>query len=103
MRRIVTSSSGNLVGQSPAMLPTLYRPPIGGADRTTTGYRGRSGIYELIGFDDRLRELVHDGASEQVMLEHVRRRTPGILQDGWEKVVSGVTSVEEVLRVTRQE
>ena len=65
-----------------------------------TGYRGRTGIYELIPVDDELRLLIHEGAGEQTMLEHARKHTKSIFDDGREKVLEGITSVEEVLRVT---
>ena len=68
-----------------------------------TGYRGRTGIYELIAVDDGLKQLIHDRSSEQVLTRHVRRSAPSIRQDGKAKVLAGVTSVQEVLRVTRQD
>jgi general secretion pathway protein E len=89
-------------GQDPTPGLTLYRPQVSTTERHL-GYRGRTGIYDLISVDQLLRDLIHEGASEQDMQQHVRRSTPGILADGWEKVVAGLTSVEEVLRVTRQE
>ena len=66
------------------------------------GYRGRTGIYELVVVDDEMRELIHDKASEQHLERHARKRTPGIRTDGWRKVMAGDTTVEEVLRVTRE-
>lgn len=65
-----------------------------------TGYRGRTGIYELIPVDDQLRLLIHEGAGEQTMLAHARKNSTSIFDNGREKVMEGVTSVEEVLRVT---
>jgi len=65
-----------------------------------SGYRGRTGIYELIHVDDHLRMLIHEGAGEQVMLEHARKNSFSIFDDGRSKVLEGITSVEEVLRVT---
>lgn len=65
-----------------------------------TGYSGRTGIYELIEIDDDLRLLIHEGASEQQMLEAARQRYPGIQEDGRRKILAGETSIEEVLRVT---
>ncbi len=64
------------------------------------GYKGRTGIYELIPVDDQLRLLIHEGAGEQKMLAHSRTICNSIDQDGRDKVLSGITSVEEVLRVT---
>ncbi len=68
-----------------------------------TGYRGRTGIHELLVVDEPIRELVHNGHGEQAIEKHVRKTTPGIRQDGMEKVMQGITTREEVLRVTREE
>jgi general secretion pathway protein E len=65
-----------------------------------SGYRGRTGIYELIEIDDMLRTLIHEGAGEQKMLAEARLRYPGIDADGKRRVLAGETSLEEVLRVT---
>jgi general secretion pathway protein E len=78
--------------------PTLYRPTSSGA-----GYRGRTGIYELVQIDDELRTLIHDGTSEADLERHARQSTPSIRDDGIAKVLRGVTSLEEVLRVTRED
>ncbi len=68
-----------------------------------SGYRGRTGIYELIEVDDTLRQMIHDGAGERAMTEHVRMTTPGIRADGVRRILDGSTSIEEVVRVTREE
>jgi general secretion pathway protein E len=65
-----------------------------------TGYSGRSGIHELIEVDKKLEELIHDGASEQQLEAYARSKSPGILQSGRQKVISGQTTLREVLRVT---
>ena len=78
---------------------TVYAP-VGCDNCHHTGYRGRTGIYELIPVDDELRQLIHEGAGEQVMLGHVRKICKSIDHDGRDKVMKGMTSVEEVLRVT---
>jgi general secretion pathway protein E len=81
---------------------TLYRPRANLAERHA-GYKGRTGIYELVVVDDTMRRLIHEGASEAELDRHARSRSPSILEDGWRKCASGVTSSEEVLRVTREE
>ncbi len=66
-----------------------------------TGYRGRTGIYELFRVDDAIRPLIHDRASEQALRAHLAGRgMRGLRADGMRWVEQGVTSVEEVLRVT---
>lgn len=77
----------------------LFHPK--GCDKCNhSGYRGRSAIYELIEIDDALRQLIHESAGEQVMLNHARKSSTSIDQDGRERVLAGQTSIEEVLRVT---
>lgn len=66
-----------------------------------TGYRGRSGIYELILIDDTLRGMIHDGVNEQEMEAHCRKTATGLFDDGIHRVLAGQTSIAEVLRVTR--
>ena len=68
-----------------------------------TGYAGRNGIYEFVEIDDITRNMIHDGASEQAVENHVHQRVPTIRQDGMRLVLSGRTSLEEVLRVTRED
>ena len=68
-----------------------------------TGYRGRTGIHELLLVDDKVRELVHNGHGEQAIEKYARKHAPSIRQDGLAKVAAGLTTLEEVLRVTREE
>lgn len=68
-----------------------------------TGYRGRTGIHELLVVDEDIRELIHNGKGEQAIEKYVRKSTPSIRDDGCDKVLKGMTTLEEVLRVTREE
>ncbi|MGA0084854.1 MAG: type II secretion system ATPase GspE [Steroidobacteraceae bacterium] len=77
---------------------TLYR-----ANPNTAGFRGRTGIYEVVVVDDTLRRLIHDGASEAELEQHARTLTPSIREDGRAKVLRGETTLDEVLRVTRED
>jgi general secretion pathway protein E len=80
--------------------PTLYRAR--GCEKCNQlGYRGRTGIYELVTIDDTMRSMIHDGAGEIELEREARKSSPGIRQDGWRKVLEGETTVEEVLRVTQ--
>ncbi len=68
-----------------------------------TGFRGRTGIYEYVTVDANLRRMIHDGASEQDIEQYARTLTPGIRDDGLDRISHGLTTFEEVLRVTRAE
>ncbi len=65
-----------------------------------TGYRGRTGIYEIIEIDDAMRQMVYGGANEQDILQVARQHYPGIETDGRRRIMAGETSIEEVMRVT---
>jgi general secretion pathway protein E len=80
--------------------PTLYRPR-GCATCNELGYRGRTGIYELVSVSDAMRAMIHDGDGELALEQLARQHSPSMRQDGWRIVLEGTTSVEEVLRVTQ--
>jgi len=65
------------------------------------GYRGRTAIYELIVIDEALRRLIHDGAAEQDLEAHARLHSPSLAEVGRRAVLAGVTTPEELLRVTQ--
>lgn len=67
------------------------------------GYRGRTGIHELLLVDDNVRELIHGGRGELAIEKYIRQSVPSIRHDGMSKVLFGITTLEEVLRVTREE
>jgi general secretion pathway protein E len=76
---------------------------VGCPECAGTGYRGRTGIHELLVMNDALQAMVHDGVSDQAIRDHARAGGMRTLrEDGNRLVVSGVTSVEEVLSATRE-
>jgi general secretion pathway protein E len=87
----------NIPADAPS--PTLYRASA----EATQGFKGRTGIYELVLVDDTLRTMIHDGTSEHEMERYARTLTPSIRDDGRTKILAGITTVEEVLRVTRED
>ncbi len=69
-----------------------------------TGYRGRVAILEVLGFDDKLREMVIDRAS----IDEIRRYAASqgmktLREDAIEKHKKGITTMEEVIRVTSED
>ena len=66
-----------------------------------TGFKGRCGIYELLVIDDSIRELILKKTTAQAICDQGRKKGMRTLrEDGWDKVIKGVTTVEEILRVT---
>jgi general secretion pathway protein E len=80
----------------------IYRA-IGCTECNFKGYRGRVGIHELLPVDEKVRELIHDGHGELIIEKYVRQSCASIRQDGFDKVMLGQTTLEEVLRVTRED
>ncbi len=81
---------------------TLYAPE-GCKACNHSGYTGRSGIYELVVLDEKLRTMIHDMSSERELERHARTHSPSIREDGLRLVLQGITTLEEVLRVTRED
>ena len=68
-----------------------------------SGYLGRTGVYELLEVDEALRAAIHAREGEQRLGELARARGfRSLAQDGERWVAAGVTSAEELLRVTRE-
>jgi general secretion pathway protein E len=78
---------------------TLYRSGCGCEGCGDTGYRGRTGIYELVTVDEHMRTMIHDGKGEQQLNGYARSRSDSLQQDGFRRVLNGETSLDEVLRV----
>lgn len=77
--------------------------PVGCPTCHGDGYRGRTGIHEVVPVDRTLEALIHDGASEAELTKHARTLGPSLLDDGVLKIREGLTSVAEVARVVREE
>ena len=68
-----------------------------------TGYQGRTGIYELLPVDESVRELILQRADANTLRQKAISQGMQILAgDGWHKVAQGLTTVQEVLRVTQE-
>jgi len=65
------------------------------------GYKGRLGIYELIEMDDGFRTIIHDQASEGELTEYARKSSKSLMQNGFDRVIAGETTIDEVFRVTQ--
>jgi general secretion pathway protein E len=74
-----------------------------GCEQCQHGYRGRIGIYELISVTPAISTLIHQGASEQALTDEARKGARSLFQDGRQRVIDGQTSLDELLRVTRED
>lgn len=82
----------------------LFQKGEGCRECNNTGFRGRIGIYEVMLFDNRIKELTQEGVTESVIREYLQEigwRT--LRQKALDLVEQGESTLEEVLRVTRAE
>ncbi len=69
-----------------------------------TGYQGRTGLHELLVIDDALRRLILDGAdSTRLHQQAIANGMIGLFDDGLRKVAAGITSLDEVMRMTEDQ
>ncbi len=77
--------------------------PVGCAECLQSGYKGRTGVYELMVADEAVRGLIHARAAEsQLFVAAEAAGMRSMREDGERLVAEGVTSAEEVMRVTRE-
>jgi general secretion pathway protein E len=77
--------------------------PVGCEACGHTGYKGRTGVYELMVADDAVRSLIHNRAAESELQAAAQAAgLRSMREDGERLIAAGVTSLEEVLRVTRE-
>src|SRR5208283_3587626 len=70
-------------------------------DCNFTGYKGRIGIFELLVVSEPIRDLILQRAATNVIAKKARQEGMMTMrEDGWQKVLAGITTIEEILRVT---
>lgn len=68
-----------------------------------TGYRGRVGIFEMMQLNEEIRRLIMGNEDAGALTSAAKRNGMNTLrEDGWDKIRRGVTTVDEVLRVTQE-
>lgn len=78
--------------------------PVGCETCRGTGYRGRTGIYEILTISDAIRQLIVDRKSAaEIKTEALAAGMRTLRQDGWRKVLAGMTTLEEIVRVASED
>jgi len=79
----------------------FYHP--GKSEECTDGYKGRIGIYEVLELSEEIKQLVvKETTANQIHEQAVKEGMITMMEDGFIKAVQGITSIEEVLRVTKE-
>lgn len=102
-KRAVAVSSAELPPDFPKdEAPDAIFEPVGCRECSDSGYSGRIGVFELLTTDETLQEMCANNESSTRIRSHALKHGMTTLrQSGWEQVMAGVTSVEEVVRITR--
>ncbi len=99
--KLATAEECRVMKLNPLEPPTLYHP-VGCEHCNGIGFRGRKGIYELISINQELRNLIHDNVGEAAIEKTARMQFPSIREDGFQRVLAGETTLEEVLLITSE-
>ncbi|MCS6926447.1 MAG: type II secretion system ATPase GspE [Candidatus Binatia bacterium] len=101
---VVLPSNGGPAHAHPQVPVAVYEAQ-GCEQCAMTGYRGRSGIFELLVINEGVRQLILQRSSADVIRNFAvtQQKMRTLREDGWRKVREGTTSVAEVLRVTQEE
>lgn len=84
-----------------ALLPQQFYQPVGCLECRNTGYMGRAGVYEIMALSDKLTRQITDRCElEQLRLDAYKEGMKSLRLNGAQKVAAGLTTVEEILRVT---
>jgi general secretion pathway protein E len=95
-------AEAQLMGVDISKQPLILYHPKGCAACYHGGYQGRMGIYELIQIDNEFRDAIYNQATTLELEALARKQTISIRDNGFEQVKLGLTSLDEVLRVTRE-
>jgi type IV pilus assembly protein PilB len=82
----------------------IYKPKPGGCEACSgNGYKGRAGIYQVMPISDEMKRLIMSGANSIAIADQARKEgIPDLRESGIKKVRDGITSLEELNRVTQE-
>ncbi len=82
---------------------TMYAPNPEGCDACSSGYKGRVGIYQVMPISEAMKRLIMEGKNAMVLADQAKKEgIPDLRESGLKKVADGMTSLEEVNRVTQE-
>lgn len=97
-KRFATEAESKVLGYENKSIEIF--DPVGCAVCQGTGFRGRLGLFETLWFDEQLARLVAKGADEQTLEQAAGDKLRFMWQDGCEKVLRGMTTLDEIQKVT---
>jgi len=102
-KKELKASDSEVSSLLPGDIKTLWKG-AGCDDCRGTGYRGRQGVFELLVVDDEMREMIlKREAANRLKKYAIEHGMETLRDDGWNRVRAGVTTAEEVLRITKSD
>jgi type II secretion system protein E len=99
----IKASDSEVSSLLPADIKTVWKGK-GCEDCRGTGYKGRQGVFELLVVDDEMREMIlRREAANRLKKYAIDHGMKTLRDDGWDRVRTGLTSAEEVLRITKSD
>ncbi|MCA9364589.1 MAG: Flp pilus assembly complex ATPase component TadA [Candidatus Moranbacteria bacterium] len=81
----------------------VFHRPKGCKQCNNEGYKGRNGIYEVLEIDEDIEKMIVQSASTETIERKAKEKGMAtMVEDGFYKAIQGITSIEEVLRVTKE-
>lgn len=97
-KRFATESESKALGYEDKSIEIF--DPVGCAVCQGTGFRGRLGLFETLWFDEQLARMVAKGADEETLEQAAGDKLRFMWQDGCEKVLRGMTTLDEIQKVS---
>lgn len=100
----VSPEMAALYGFSPELIPREVYRAVGCPSCNGTGFRGRTAVFEVVPMTSRLREMVNRKASaDEIRVEAIRSGMKSLVDDGLDKVLKGITTLDEVQKAVFSE
>ncbi|RZM13591.1 MAG: type II secretion system protein GspE, partial [Sphingomonas sp.] len=100
---VQASLTGHLVLSTVHTNDAIVYVAQGCEDCNQTGYKGRIGVFEAVRIDDTIRRLINTDGHESEITAHAFAKSPNLAQSARDLVLSGQTTAEEAVRVSRRD
>jgi len=96
-------SDKNLLKKEDRWKDIKFYKPVGCSQCGGEGYHGRNGIFEVLEIDENIKKMIsQNNSAEEINQKAKENGMLTIIEDGFQKAILGITSIEEILRVTKE-
>ena len=96
-------SDKKILGKEDELKNIKFYKPVGCSQCNGEGYHGRNGIFEVLEIDDEIKKMIsQNNSAEEINQKAKDKGMLTMIEDGFQKAILGITSIEEILRVTKE-